>query len=77
MNNPDQDTVLRAVQDARRILGEYIDLDPRDPAQTLERLLAVLDRGGLPSRSRSDKQASNAAFGGMRAADLRPELRPR
>ena len=44
MNNPDQDTVLRAVQDARRILGEYIDLDPRDPAQTLERLLAVLDR---------------------------------
>ena len=25
MNNPDQDTVLRTVQDARRILGEYIE----------------------------------------------------
>ena len=24
MNNPDQDTVLRALEDARRILGEYI-----------------------------------------------------
>ena len=44
MNNPDQETVLRTVQDARRILGEYIDLGPRDPAQTVERLLAVLDR---------------------------------
>jgi hypothetical protein len=44
MNNPDQETALRTVQDARRILGEYIDLGPRDPAQTVERLLAVLDR---------------------------------
>jgi hypothetical protein len=44
MNNPDQDTVLRTVQDARRILGEYIEPGPRDPAQTVERLLAVLDR---------------------------------
>jgi hypothetical protein len=23
MNNPDQETVLRAIEDARRILGEY------------------------------------------------------
>jgi len=23
MNNPDQDTLIRAVEDARRILGEY------------------------------------------------------
>jgi hypothetical protein len=44
MNNPDQDTVLRTVQDARRILGEYIEPGPRDPARTVERLLAVLDR---------------------------------
>ena len=43
MNNPDQDTVLRTVLDARRILGEYIEPGPRDPAQTVERLLAVLD----------------------------------
>ena len=25
MNRPDQDTLLRAVEDARRILGEYIE----------------------------------------------------
>ena len=27
MNNPDQDTLIRAVEDARRILGEYIGRD--------------------------------------------------
>jgi hypothetical protein len=25
MNSPDQDTLVRAVEDARRILGEYIE----------------------------------------------------
>jgi hypothetical protein len=44
MTNPDQETVLRAVEDARRILGEYIAPGPRDARQTVERLLAVLDR---------------------------------
>jgi hypothetical protein len=44
MNNPDQDTVIRAVEDARRILGEYIEPGPRDARRTVERLLAVLDR---------------------------------
>ena len=43
MNNPDQDTLARAVEDARRILGEY----PRDAARTVERLLAVLDRSDV------------------------------
>jgi len=47
MNDPDQDTVLRAVEDARRILGEYIDHGPRDAMQTVERLLTVLDRDEL------------------------------
>ena len=47
MNNPDQDTVLRAVEDARRILGEYIEPGPRDSTKTVERLLAVLDRNDL------------------------------
>lgn len=36
--------IADGAQDARRVLGEYIDLGPRDPAQTVERLLAVLDR---------------------------------
>jgi hypothetical protein len=30
MNNPDQETLIRAVEDARRILGEYIEPGPRD-----------------------------------------------
>jgi hypothetical protein len=33
MNNPDQDTLIRAVEDARRILGEYIEPAPRDPVR--------------------------------------------
>jgi hypothetical protein len=44
MNNPDQDTLIRAVEDARRILGEYIEPGPRDATRTVEHLLAVLDR---------------------------------
>jgi hypothetical protein len=47
MNNPDQDTVIRAVEDARRILGEYIEPGPRDATRTVERLLAILDRNDL------------------------------
>ena len=42
MNSPDQDTLIRAVEDARRILGEYIE-GPRDVTRTVEHLLAVLD----------------------------------
>jgi hypothetical protein len=44
MNNPDQDTLIRTVEDARRILGEYIDPGPRDATRTVERLLAILDK---------------------------------
>jgi hypothetical protein len=28
MNSPDQDTLLRAIEDARRILGEYVEPAP-------------------------------------------------
>ena len=44
MNSPDQDTLLRAIEDARRVLGEYIEPGPRDATRTVERLLAILDR---------------------------------
>ncbi|ANW02519.1 hypothetical protein [Bradyrhizobium icense] len=45
MNTPDEDVVLRAIEDARRILGEYIATERRgDAPHTIERLLAVLDR---------------------------------
>jgi len=47
MNNPDQDTLVRAVEEARRILGEYIAPGPRDAELTVERLLAVLDRNDV------------------------------
>jgi hypothetical protein len=47
MNSPDQETVLRALEDARRILGEYIEPGPRDASRTVERLLAVLNRDDL------------------------------
>ena len=44
MTNTDQDTVLRAMEDARRILGEYIAPGPRDATRTVHRLIAVLAR---------------------------------
>ena len=47
MNNLDQDTILRAIEDARRILGEYIEPGPRDATRTVECLLAVLDRNDV------------------------------
>jgi hypothetical protein len=47
MNTSDQDTVLQAVEDARRILGEYNAPHPRDATFTLHRLIAVLDRSDV------------------------------
>jgi hypothetical protein len=47
MNSPDQDTLIRAVEDARRILGEYIEPGQRDPARMVQRLLAILDRNDV------------------------------
>ena len=47
MNNPDQDSLLRAIEDARRILGEYIEPGQRDATRTVERLLAVLDKNDV------------------------------
>ncbi|NOJ47818.1 hypothetical protein [Bradyrhizobium archetypum] len=44
MNTPDQDVVLQSMEDARRILGEYIALRPNDATRTVHRLIAVLDR---------------------------------
>ncbi|KRR03234.1 hypothetical protein CQ10_42500 [Bradyrhizobium valentinum] len=43
MNNTDQETVLRALEDARRILGQYV-WPGIDANQTVHRLIAVLDR---------------------------------
>src|SRR3984957_13613154 len=39
MNDPDQDTLIRAVEDARRILGEYLERGPRDAIRTVQHLL--------------------------------------
>ena len=43
MNSPDQDTLLCAIEDARRILEKYLKPRPRDAAREAEQLLAVLD----------------------------------
>jgi hypothetical protein len=43
MSSPVQDTLIRAVEDARRILGEYRG----DAKRTVERLLTVLDRSDV------------------------------
>ena len=47
MTTPDHDTLVRAVVDARSILGEHVAFGSHDPAQALERLWAVLDRAEL------------------------------
>jgi hypothetical protein len=44
MNSPDQSTLVRAIEDARRILKEHFQSRPRDATRTLERVLAVLDK---------------------------------
>ena len=47
MDSPQPSYLVRAIEDARRILGEYIELGQRDASQTVERLLAVLNREDL------------------------------
>jgi hypothetical protein len=47
MNNPDQETVLSAIEDARRILGEYFEAGQSDAARTMERLIAVFDKNDV------------------------------
>jgi hypothetical protein len=47
MSTPDQETLLRAVEDARRIPGEYIEPGQRDATETVQRLLAVLDKNDV------------------------------
>ena len=47
MNNPDHDTLVRAIDDVRRILGEYLEPGPRNATRTVERLLVVLDRNDV------------------------------
>jgi hypothetical protein len=43
MRNPDQETLIRALEDARHILGDYIEIGPRDATRTVEYPLAVLN----------------------------------
>jgi hypothetical protein len=47
MHSPDQEVLLRAIEDARRILGEYVAVGQRDPTRTVERLLAVLNKNDV------------------------------
>jgi hypothetical protein len=49
MKTPDQDILIliRAIEDARRILREFIEPGPSDPMRTVERLLILLDRNDV------------------------------
>jgi hypothetical protein len=47
MNNTDQETVLQALEDARRILREYNAPRLGDATLTVHRLIAVLERDEL------------------------------
>jgi hypothetical protein len=38
-----EERVLKLVQDAQRVLGEYIAPGDRDPEMTIDRLLTILD----------------------------------
>lgn len=40
----DQDIILKALHDARAILGDYVDPKPRDCAEAMNQLFMVLDR---------------------------------
>src|ERR1700730_13763325 len=68
MNNPDQETVLRAIEDARRILGEYIEAGQSD---------AVANHGASDSGTRQERcracARSNVSAQGA-AAGHRPSL---
>ena len=49
MKSPDQDILIliRAIEDARRILREFIEPGPSDAMRTVERLLILLDRNDV------------------------------
>jgi|SRR4051812_44211043 hypothetical protein len=46
MNTPDHDTLVRAIEDARRVLHEHIELGSR-ATRTVEQLLVILDRADV------------------------------
>jgi hypothetical protein len=49
MKSPDQDLLIliRAIDDARLILREFIEPGPSDAMRTVERLLILLDRNDV------------------------------
>jgi hypothetical protein len=49
MKSPDQDILIliRAIEDGRRILREFIEPGPHDAMRTVERLLILLDRNDV------------------------------
>jgi hypothetical protein len=77
MNNPDQEILIRAVEDARRILGEYIEPGARDATRTVERLLAILDRNDVILALDRIKRLRVIKAGGMIQEIAAPGFRPR
>ncbi|MDB5616116.1 hypothetical protein [Tardiphaga sp.] len=47
MTLSDEELALMALREAQLILADYIQPGPRDPAKTINELLAVLDRNDV------------------------------
>jgi len=73
---PDHDTLVRAIDDARRILGEYLEPGQRDATRTVERLLVVLDRNDVAlaldrmSGTRGDWSSETSPTRGNKSHDM-------
>src|SRR6266404_4128822 len=63
MKTPDQDilVLIRALEDARRILREFIEPGPSDPMRTVERLLILLDRNDAVHSAMTTWKTRNAS----------------
>jgi len=59
MSTPDQDTLVRAIEDARRILGEYRAFDSVDALRTVDRLFCRPRSRWSRSRNRANEEAPN------------------
>ena len=61
VSTPDQDTIVRAIEDARRILGQYVEPGPRDNSGDRATPAGRARQGRRRSRSRSNKTAKSGA----------------
>src|SRR5213592_3908019 len=74
MNSLDQEMLIGAIEDARLVLGEYLEPGPRDATRTIERLLAISRSERRPSCAGSNEAAQGAKIGRDRATSGKPMI---